>query len=88
VTATLVSLQPFSLVRSEEVLIRAKWHYTHGINVIMCNIVMTFDMIEIDRVGNAFLLIQVLEISKKIRIIHDTLNVAFKVSMIHGIKSD
>jgi hypothetical protein len=73
---------------SEEVLIRAKWDNGSGINVIMRDVIMAFDVIEIDRVGNTFLLIQVLEISKKIRIIHDTSNVAFKVSMIHGIKSD
>jgi hypothetical protein len=42
---------------SEEVLIRAKWDNAGGINVIMRDVIMAFDVIEIDCVGNTFLLI-------------------------------
>ena len=75
-------------MRSEEVLLRTEWHNPGGINIIMRDVIVAFDMIKIDRVSNPFLLIQIFEIPEKIRVIHDASDVAFKVAMIDGIKSD
>ena len=83
-----MSLQSLSFVGGKEVLIRTEWHNARGINVIMRQVVMAFDMIEINRVGNTFLLIQVFEIAEEIRIIHDTPDITFKVSVIDRIESD
>ena len=81
-------LESFSPMSSQEILIRAKWDNAGGINVIMRDVIMAFDVIKIDSVGDSLLLIQIFEVPKEMGIIHDTSNVAFKVSMIHGIKSD
>ena len=66
---------------SEEVLVRTKWHNARRINIIMRDVIVAFDVIEIDSVGNSFMLIQLFEISKQIGIIHDASDVTFKVSM-------
>ena len=75
-------------MRREEILLRTERHNARGINIIMRDVVVAFDMIEIDCTGNTFLLIEVFEISKQIGIIHNASKVAFKVSVVHGIKSD
>ena len=74
-------------MRRQEVLVRTKWHNAGGINVIMCDVVVTLDVIEFDGVGNPFLLIQIFEVPKEIRVIHDASDVAFKMSVIDGIES-
>jgi hypothetical protein len=51
-------------VRGEEILIGPKRHNARGINVIMCDVIVAFDVIEIHGVGNSLLLIEVFEISK------------------------
>ncbi len=72
----------------EKILIGAEWHDAGRVNVIMRDVVVACDMIEINCVGNPFLLIEIFEISEEIGIIHNAPDVAFEMSMMDRIKSN
>ncbi len=58
-----------------------------GINFGVRHVVMTLDVIEIDGVGNARLLIQIHQISLQIWIVDDTAQVAFEMAVIDDVET-
>ena len=59
---------------------------SHRINFRVRHVVVTFDVIEIDRLSDAGLLIQIHQISLKIRIIENTAHAALKMNVINDIE--
>ena len=53
----------------------------------MRHVVMPFDVIQIDRLGDAGLLVQVHQIVLQVWIINDAPEVAFEVAVIHRVKT-
>ena len=53
---------------------------------VMRAVIVPFDVVEIDRVGDACHLVQVFEIPGELRVIDDTPEVAFEMAMINGIE--
>ena len=58
-----------------------------GINHSVAVIIMSLDMIKVYRVGDTGYLIEFSEIAKKIGVVSNLLNVTFKMSVIHSVKS-
>ena len=54
----------------------------------MSHIIMTFDMIEINRLGDAGPLIQVHQVTLEVGVIDDPADVAFEVTVIDDVKSN
>ena len=52
----------------------------------MSNVVMTFDVIEVHRLGDARLLVEIAQIAIEVRVIDDASDVTFEVSVIYPIK--
>ena len=54
---------------------------------MVCNVVMAFNVVEIDRVGDARLLIKIHQVSLQVWIINDAPQVTLEVAMINRIKT-
>ena len=54
----------------------------------MRNVVMPFNVIEVDRVGDAGLLIKIRQVTLQVRIIDDATDVAFEVAVINDVEPD
>ena len=59
-----------------------------GINFGVRHVIMTLDMIEINRLGDTGLLIQVHQVTLEARVIDNTTDVAFEVTVIDNVKPD
>ena len=53
----------------------------------MRHVVMPLDMIEVDRLGDARLLVQIHEVALQVWIIEDAPQVAFEMAVINGVKT-
>ena len=53
----------------------------------MRHVVVPFDMVEIDRLGNARKLVEILEITGEMRIVDDAPEVALEMTMVDGIEA-
>ena len=67
---------------------RADGHNSGRINFSVGHVIMTLDVIEIDRVGNSWLLIQIHQITLQVRVIDDAAQIAFEVSVINDVEPD
>ena len=54
---------------------------------MVCNVVMAFDVVKIDRIGDAGLMLKIHQVSLQVRIINNAPQVALEVAMINGIKT-
>ena len=59
-----------------------------GINFGVRHVIMTFDMIEINRLGDTGLLIQVHQVTLEVGVIDDAADVALEVAVINDVKPD
>src|SRR5262245_36945946 len=59
-----------------------------GVDVAVGEVVVTFDVVEVDRVSNAGLLVEIEHVSVQIRIIHDAPQIALEVPVIHCVEPD
>ena len=67
---------------------RADRNDSSRINLSVRHVVMTLDVIEIDRVGDAGLLIQVHQIALQVWIIDDAAQVALEMAVVNRIEPD
>ena len=81
-------LQMFPAMGRAKILIGAEGNDTRGVNVIVSDVVMPFDVIHIHGVRHVIVLIEIFEIAKQIGIIHNAPDIAFKMAVIHRVKSD
>ena len=59
-----------------------------GINFGVRHVVVALDVIEVDRVGDAWLLIEIHQIALQIWVIDDAPQVALEVAVINGVEPD
>src|SRR5688500_11103466 len=71
-----------------QVLCGSYWNNARGINIIVGHIIMALDMIEIDRTRDPGLVVQVAQVSVEMGVINYAPQVAFEMSVVHGIESD
>jgi hypothetical protein len=81
-----VSTQALSSVRRIQILLWSNRHNPGRIDVIVGVVVMPFDVVEVDGLGNPRLLIKISQIAIQVRIIDDTTDVAFEMSMVNRVK--
>ena len=74
-------------MRFREIEQRADGNDASRINLAVCDVVVPFNVIEIDRVSDAGLLIQVHKVSLQIGIIDTALEIALEVAVINRIKT-
>lgn len=75
-------------VRFREIERRADWDDAGGINFGVRHVIVTLDMIEVDGLCDTGLLIQVHQVTLKVRVIDDAADVAFEVTVIDDIEPD
>ena len=66
----------------------AEGNDTRGVNVIVGDVVMAFDLIHIHGVRHVIVLIEIFEVAKQIGIINDAPDITFEMSMVHRVESD
>ena len=71
-----------------QVLAGADWDDTGRIDIVVREVVVPLDMVEIHGLGDAVSLVEVFEISREIRVIDDSSDIALKMSMVHRVESD
>src|SRR4029077_6184165 len=75
-------------VRLREIERRADGDDAGGINFGVRHVIVTLDMSEGDGLGDTGLLIQVHQVTLEVRVIDDSADVAFEVTVIDDIKPD
>ena len=73
-------------MRASEIQERTDGDDAGRIDVVMRDVIVPFDMVEIDRISDACHLVQVLEITGEVRVIHDAPEAAFEMAMVDGIE--
>ncbi len=58
------------------------------INLRVRHIIMALDVVEVDRVGDAWLLIQIRQVALQIRVIDDAAQVALEMAVINHVEPD
>src|ERR1043166_7713227 len=81
-------LQPLAVVWAIEFEFRADGHDARGIDVVVGEIVVPFDVVEVHSVGDAGMLIEVTQMAIEVRVIHDSAHVALEMAVIHGVEAN
>ena len=71
-----------------KVLRRANRNYSGRVDIVMREVVMTFDVIEVHRIRNAVNLIEIAEIPVQVRVISDPSDIAFEVAVVDCVEPD
>ena len=71
-----------------KVLRRANRNYSGRVDIVMREVVVSFDVIEVHRVRNAVNLIEITEIPVQVRVISDPSDVAFEVAVVDRVEPD
>jgi len=82
-----VSPQPVSSVRRTQILLRPNRHDLGRIDIVVGVVVMPLNVIEIDGLGDSWLLIEILQITEKIWVIDNATNITFEMSVVNRIKA-
>ena len=73
-------------MRFRQIEFGADRHDSSGINFCLRHVVVTLDVIEVDGLGDAWLLVQIHQVSLKIRVIDNASDVALEVAVIDDVK--
>lgn len=69
-----------------QVLVGADWDDTGRINIIMRDVVVPLDVVDIHGLGNAVGLIEIFQIPEQVRVVDDSSEIAFEMSVVHGVE--
>jgi hypothetical protein len=75
-------------VRLGQIEFGADWYDAGGINCCLRHVVVTLDVIEVDGLGDTRLLVQIHQVSLKIRVINNASDVALEVAVIDDVEPD
>jgi len=75
-------------MNTPKVLRRANRNYSGRVDIVMREVVVSFDVIEVHRVRNAVNLIEITEIPVQVRVISDPSDVAFEVAVVDRVEPD
>jgi hypothetical protein len=59
-----------------------------GVDSHVCHIVVTLDVIEIHKLRDPRLLVEVPQVTVQVLVVHDPFEIALKMPVIHGVKSN
>ena len=76
------------MMSTPKALRRANWNYSGRVDIVMREIVVTFDVVEVHRIGNAVDLIKIAQIPVQVRVIDDPSDVAFEMAVVDRIEPD
>ena len=74
-------------MRSRKIDLRTHWDNAGRIDSFVAAIVVRLDVIHVDRLGDARLLVEVAEIGGKVGVVGDAIQVALEVAYVDGIKA-
>ena len=77
----------FAPVRLREIEQRADGNDARRVNLPVRDVVMALDVIEVDGIGDAWLLIQVRQVSLQVGIIDNAPQVAFEMAVINRVET-
>ena len=83
-----ISFRLFPAVRFHKVQDRTERHDARGIYLAVRHIVMALDVVEIDRLSDARLLIKIHQITLQVRIIDDAPEIAFEMPVVDDVEAD
>ena len=68
-------------------MVGAEGDDTGGIDIVVGDVVMPFDMVEVHGIGDAVGLIEIFEIAEEVGIVGDPPDVALEMSVIDGVEA-
>ena len=71
-----------------QILLGSNRHNPGRIDVIVGVVVVPFDVVEVDGLSNPRLLIKISQIAVQVRVIDDSTEVAFEMSVVNRVKSN
>jgi hypothetical protein len=83
----MLSRTALAAVRRQEIEVRSDWHDTGGIDQRVALIIVPLDMSEIDRLGDARMLVKLTGETPKIGVVQDPSQIAFEMSDVDSVKS-
>lgn len=69
-----------------QVLVWADRDDAGRVNIIVRDVVVAFDVVDIHGLGNAVGLVEIFQIPEQVRVVDDSSEIAFEMSMVHGIE--
>ena len=84
----MVDLQPFAPMRTSEIKLRTERNDARRVDVIVCDVIVTFDVVEVYRLGNARQLVEIKQKTVEVRVINDSAEIAFEVDVIDRVEPD
>ena len=67
-------------------MIGADRNNTSGVDIIVRDVVVAFDVVYIDGLGNAVGLVKIFQIPEQVRVVDDSSEIAFEMSVVHGVE--
>ena len=77
----------FAAVGRGEIENRADWDDSSWIDVVVRHVIVAFDLIEVDGIGDPVDLVEVAQISIKVRIVDYAPKIALEVAVVDGIEA-
>ena len=71
-----------------KVLCWANRNYSGRVDIVMREVVVSFNVIEVHRIRNAVNLVEIAEIPVQVRVISDPSDVAFEMAMVDRVEPD
>ena len=68
-------------------MIGTKGDDTGWIDVVVGDVVVPFDMVEVDGVGDAVCLIEIFEVAEEVRVIDNSPDVALEMAVVDGVET-
>lgn len=65
---------------------RAKRNDSRGIDVVVRDVIMPFNMVEVDRVGDAVDLVEISQVAEQVAIVDDPAEITLEMAVVDGIK--
>src|SRR5215475_4839937 len=75
-------------VRRPEIEDRAERHDSRRVHAAVAPVVVALDVIEVDRLGDAGVLVEVAGVRPEIRVVGEPAEVALEVVVVHGVEAD
>ena len=69
-------------------MVRTKRDDTGWIDVVVGDVVVPLDVVEVDGIGDAVGLIEILEVTEEVGVVDDPSKVAFEMAMVDGVEAD
>src|SRR5215210_2519001 len=77
-----------AVVRFGEVEDRTLRHYASRVDALVAPVVVLLDVVHVDRLCDAWSLVEVLQIAPQVRVVHDTPQIALEVAVIDGVEAN